>query len=338
MSRAEFMMVRRDGQPATPFYGEASSMDIRLPAGRRYLIGMDQSSKSTGIYVTDQDISFHFIGTIERNATNKYKFYDDLKFFVRRLIHERDIDAFVTERLLPANRGYSLPTLAELKGYINGWKVDIPELAMMSAERFSEMHPSTWKSVMMDKSKGKGRSNKKREIALDICDKFPELREYLNIVRPSSDHDGFDACGIIHGFRATRNLDGNDPDAVEKIAGIKDYTGDIMVYYRSLSFADATNPDILLEGFEYQAETYGRRFLSTDADENWYSNVKKAASTRAFTMTAVESPIHRAMLRWLFNMGEGDTPWIAYIVRKNVMLASQREMLAKYYHNEQITF
>ena len=175
MSSAVFCVCSKNIYPSIFRYGDITTIDIELPKDRVYMMSIDQSSKETGIYLTDLDCSFHLIGSVERKLQDKYRYYENIKLFLKRLVKDRKIGLFVMEDLPPVHRGWALPVLAEFKGIINSWRNsgEIPEFSAIPDDKWQKIMPSTWKSQVIDKSKGKNRFNVKREIALDLVDKFP---------------------------------------------------------------------------------------------------------------------------------------------------------------------
>lgn len=321
--------------PSKFIYGELTTLDVQLPDDRIYLMSIDQSSKETGIYLTDLDVSFHFIGTVERRLQDKYRYYEEIRLFLKRLLRGKTLGLFVREDLPPVNRGRALPVLGELVGILNSWRSsgDIPEFTNLPDDKWEKIMPSTWKSKIIDKSKGKGRFNKKREIASDLVDKFPELVDYFNSVKPSSDYDGFDACGILHGYIATHYS-----DTGAKIAGTKDFQGDIMVYCRSVSKEELSDRESLLEWFFPQEYDYGHKWLEMNTEASYYDNIRRAASKHPFVLTIVNDLLTSIALRWQHGIGMDSNPLLLYIVRKNIMKKSQLDKLEEVFHYEKVTW
>lgn len=337
----KFKLIFRDGKtPTQGFFGDTQQSSVKIqdlgfPKDKIYRIGIDQSSSATGIYVTDEENTFHLIGDIERGAQNKDRFFSDLRMFMMRMVQGTNLDLFVSEVVVQAMRTRALPVLAQLKGQINQWKFNIPEFEMLGEDGFDEIQAGTWKKHFYKKGKpGKNRFNTKREIALDIMDDYPELIEYFNICKPSSDYDGFDAFGVLQGYLKEHQIDGK----VRKIAGNKEFWGDIMIYYRVFDSVQSLTKETLLEGFEVQAEKYGANFAEEDPNISWYSNVRKAASSKKFMITRVQEPTHLMMVKWLMNIQANSFFVIAYICRKNVLSKIELEDLNSRYFNEYMTW
>lgn len=95
------------------------------------------------------------------------------------------------------NKRYTSTVLLELRGRVSEWMEEIPEFTQAT---FKSIYPQTWKSMIVDKTKGTGRSNDKAMIAEDICDILPEFNQFRTVYA-SRDYDGFDAFGILLGYR-----------------------------------------------------------------------------------------------------------------------------------------
>ena len=338
MSYGEFAFCSKNKESHF-WYGNLSTLPLHLPNDRAYYVGMDASSKEIGIYVTDKNFSFHFIGTVIRRGEDKHIFYEETRLFLKRLfLNKPEIALFVTEDVPPYNRGWALPVLAELKGFINSWRSsgDIPSLAEIPDRCWVKIMPSSWKSAVWDKSKGKGRFNKKVEIAKDLCDKFPELWYYFHRVRASSDYDGFDACGIVHGYLATHFSE----DGKEKIAGTKDFYGHVRIFCRSFSVEELKeNPSVVLEGFEIQQDMYPVEYMVMDTEKSFYANVRMAASKYPFCITTVDDVYNAIMLRWMFGIPLDGNQLALYILRDNIITEAQlRYLMQKFPYTEKVTW
>jgi hypothetical protein len=338
MGLATYCVALRNGSPAPVKVQDASMLNLQLTPDLVWRIAIDQSSKETGIYAIDAEGTQHVIINIARRAQEKERYYEELKFFLKRMVRGVKVEFFVREALPPiqnAKGNYSTPVLQSLIGRINAWRSPdiIPEFAAIEDKYWTSIMPGTWKKHMNDKSKGKNRVNKKREMALDILDRFPEFIHYFNYQNPSSDYDGFDACGILHGYLAER---GNG--TFERIVSAKEYRGDIYVFYRALSKQEATNRDSLLRGFEVQEHKFGVEALNMNPGGNLYDNVKMAATKFNFVLSAVSNETEELMLRIMFDMGLDDRTIYVYIVRKSAMGVAQLRDLKAHYPFECVTW
>lgn len=333
------VLVDRNGK-YMDYMGESDLMDLsiihnlELPKDRKYSLSLDQSSSCTGFYLTDTKTSFHLVGHIERRNQDKNKFFASLMYFVMRMIRDAELELFVTEKVNFARQTYALPVLAQLKGYINHWYIDIPELGALAPENRDDIAPPTWKKHFYDKSKKKGTFNNKREMAKSIMEVFPELQPYFNRVPQSSDYDGFDAVGILHGYRKEYRLG----DRVNQIGGSQEYQGNIMVYYRLATMEDISDRDKLMEGFELQLEQGITKNLKMNPEKSWYENVKMAATKYDFVLTVIEDPHVDLSLRWMLDLDQDDRTFLAYILKKTKISKGQLNLLSSLYKSEEVSW
>lgn len=338
MSVGNLMVIGRDGNYQR-YVGNLENIELSLPKGVVLRVSMDQSTKSTGIYITDQDINFHVIGDLTPGASERASFYRDMQIFVGNMLKGCEIDLFVTEQVPYIKGSSSSPYLQQLKGFINTWRAIMPSLAAMHSERFAEIHPGTWKKHVVNKKKGKGRHKVKKQIAEDILDIYPELLPYFRTINSSSDYDGFDAVGIMYGYLKDRDIGGSDQvNLVEKVGGSKDYSGNIKVFYKLLTYDEIKEVTPMMVGFDGFMEMYGDNFVKTDPNISWYDNVKKCATARKFTMCMVEEDKHRTMLQWLLNFKETKKYLIAFILRKNVIDSVSDETLTRNFMHEEVSW
>lgn len=339
MSYGRFLLIRRkDKRLLGKIEADLSQLEPKLPANRIYRIGIDQSTSNTGFYLTDQDCTFHFIGDMSPNGSERHRFYADMRSFISRLLDGRAVDLCAIEKPIPYGSGKRNKVLMELKKEINTWKGLIPAFRGLSADRYVDVDIGTWKKHMVNPKKGKGRTRSKSLMAEDMVEKFPELAPLLSFYSPSTDYDAFDAFGILQGHLVERNIGGSEDNYVEKIGGSKDFRGDIQVYYKLLSMEEISNVPYFLEGFEEVCEVFGTQFYASDQEISWYDNVKKAATAREFTMTAVESFKHRVMLQWLLGFPRTDKHLMAFIIRKNALPSVLEKDLSQKYLNELVTW
>lgn len=339
MAISRFMLFK-DGQYVKYIDGYAKNMSLNLlelglDNTEPFRISLDQSSSSTGIYATNKSRTFHLIGTIERDTTPLDMYKNTLFLFIRRMLDKCFVDLFVTESVLfQREKNRALPVLAQLKGFINGWRSQIPELQAMDEERFAEIAPAAWKKHVYNKEKGKGRFNKKAEIASDIVDIYPELKTYFDIVPKSSDYDAFDAVGILYGYEKEHRVDEN----LKRIVGTKDYHGDVYVFYKFLTPAEAGSRDIMIMDFELYEDKFGLNFAEPDAQDSWYGNIRMAVSAKRFTMSVVEDPMHKIALQWQFSTDLRSRVVLAFILRASEVTKSERTYLCGKYLHEFVTW
>jgi hypothetical protein len=148
--------------PPTP----SDLFSVILPRDKTYDIGLDQSSSCTGIAIRSVDGDLEMIVDVRNNSFNKNTFYRELKGVLRKLVNGRNIRLVVCEDPIPAKgKKYASTVLLELRGQISAWMEEIPEFNQAS---FNSLYPQSWKSLIVDKSKGKHRSNDKVLLPISV--------------------------------------------------------------------------------------------------------------------------------------------------------------------------
>lgn len=172
-------------------------VNLRLNPECKWQLGIDQSTSCTGIALRDLEGQFLILLDIKRDrALAREEYFRELHFFLKRIARGMTFTLVVNERPVPGKYRSSGDVLREFLGHLNEWIISIPELSLA---RHESIYPQTWKSLIVNKSKGKNRSNIKSEVALDVVDIYPDLQIYYNGYR-LTDYDSFDALGILEGF------------------------------------------------------------------------------------------------------------------------------------------
>lgn len=179
--------------PARP----CKEFNLTLRHGIPWYLGIDQSTSCTGIALMDGRGYFVLLLDVIRDKNAPIdEYYKDLRRLLVRLVKGQNIDLVANERPVPTDKKkYTRDVLTEFLGRLNSWIDDIEEFDNAQHE---QLFPQVWKSLVVDKSKGKNRSNIKSEVAQDLVDRFPEL-EYYYKFEHTKDYDAFDALGILVG-------------------------------------------------------------------------------------------------------------------------------------------
>lgn len=195
-----------------------NAFKLNLGTGRKWRFGIDPASRFTGIALVDDKEDIVILLDCKRDTIlTKEEFYDDLYRLLLRLAHGQEVKRVVNEK--PFVKGgfvRASEVLVALRGKIEEWSRTIPEFA---ASEFIQIPPSTWKSHVIDKSKGKGRFNAVGAVAEDLCDRFPLLQNYKDL-GISGDLDSFDALGAVIGYEDYAY----DENGNKRISGTKEKT------------------------------------------------------------------------------------------------------------------
>ena len=230
------------------------------------------------------------------------------------------------EKPVPKDVGsYTFRVLTELFGKLEVFLEFNPDLAKTELQ---SIYPQAWKSRIIDKSKGTGRINTKLCCAEDICDKKPLLKNYL-YNSPAKDLDGFDACGILLGYKKCAYTDNGTP----KIYGVVEKRHISRVYYRYVDISNVKTQEDFTEavfGFLGETVSYFQPKLKVYNSDNHYNllkNIKMASSTYSFTVTQLPNKVIEP-LRWNFEFEyDSNKVMFAYILRKRDFKKSDLNVL-----------
>lgn len=266
---------------------------LKLSSKYTYDIGIDQSSSCTGIAIRSTDKDIKVLIDVRRDCGDKPTFYRELKGILRGCIAGHKIREFTCEDPVPTKgKKYSSTVLLELRGRVSEWVESIPELENAHAD---SLYPQTWKSFIVDKSKGKNRSNNKFCIADDICDKVPEFRKYMNVYAPST-YDAFDAYGILDGYGMYAYTEDNLPLICGKIE--KQHRA--FVGFRYLPLEKLRDGSI--NDFMGNAVTiFKPKFLMFNERYNYFTNIRMASSNHDCSFTIVPDE-QLEVLKWKYDI------------------------------------
>jgi hypothetical protein len=336
----EFVFASRDGKVNTSDRGDPYNMKLQLPDGHIYHLALDQSTTCTGICITDSKFTFQFLCNFFRYGDSKEDYLRALKYFISTLISNQILMTFITEKVPPVKYSNSYGTLRELKGVITSWKGDIDELRALKNECFGDILPQVWKSKIVNKSKGKNRHKEKKLIADDICDIFPELRNFFN-TQSAKDYDAFDACGILHGYMRTHHTEDHlsskaPTNMAKQIGAEKTFTGHVMVFYKTLEVDDLSNPEIVMRDFEFVEAKVGLEVMALSSNHSLYNNYLMAVAKNDFVITYVEDMLDSLALRWQFDLGLNKKRIVCFILKKRILPDKLLKSLKEFYPYEEI--
>lgn len=320
-----------------PLYGKticirpASIESFRLSLTRdtSWKIGIDQSTSCTGIALKSTDNKFVILLDVHNDyRIDKQGYYRGLKYLLRRIVRDRDFRFIVNEKPIPSkNKRYARDVLMEFLGHLNEWIDDTPELRGI---RHEALYPQTWKSIVVDKSKGKHRSNIKYEVASDVVDLYPGLRGYFDTY-PFSDYDSFDALGILDGFEKYAF----DKSGNEMIHGSIEKRHNSFVCYDWVDRA-AIGENIekrlgeLLPCLKLRALVYNERY-------DFYTNVRMASSNYDAVITMLpDCELQKFQWRYNFDLQDKSKCLLAYVFRPGAMPRSMVSGLERIFEHQEV--
>ena len=288
---------------------------INLDEKEVWDIGIDQSTSCTGLTIMNAEETVAGTFDLHRDRSlDDRVFYRELKQFLTRLVANKKVRILVFEKPVPNPRFKSAQhVLYELKGRLEEWVYEIPELE--NAKIFDSIYPQTWKSLVMDKSAGKNRANKKIEIARDMIKLFPALREYGQAY-PYTDYDGFDSLGILTGFkRYAFNEVG-----MEQIHGTIEKRHTAVVYYftadKAMKFDEVFKA--AFGDLSVVTDLQGMKFLAYNLRYKFNENIRMASSGNYPVMTMLPPNTHD-YVKWEFNLDTENKNVFAFIFKKSAL-------------------
>lgn len=208
---------------------------------------------------------------------------------------DQQFDLVVNEKPVPKKCfAHARDTLLELLGRLNVWIEDTPEF---ENAQHGAVFPQTWKSQVMDKSKGKNRSNIKSEVASDLVDKYPELKYYYDFYH-TDDYDSFDSLGILDGYISYAFTS----DGYPQIHGSKEKRHASVVLYDWIDIDDSLS-------FEQNIETaigdnisiFQPYILRYNVKYSLHDNIRMASSNFGCVATLLPKS-ELAPFRWKFGI------------------------------------
>ena len=306
-----------------PAYEVCSTLNNALPKKSTYLIGLDQSTTCTGIYLTNKSKNLHILLDYARDGKDKHEYRRELRILLSTLLKGLTVELIVIEKPVPSKYRFAGDVLRELKGYVEGLKDIIPELYNA---KLDSIMPQSWKSKIVDKSKGKHRFNVKYEVATDICDRIPCIRPYLGACR-SADYDSFDAVGILHGYLAKCFNEKGERVAFGRV----ERTHKPIAFFKYLTPAELRDYDSLYKGLKFKQQENNPKVFSYNEDLSFYENIRMCSSNYPFSLIVLKDVKLYVMLAWYFNIDlVPGKVFVMFISREHAFTKSQLETVSNF--------
>jgi len=299
------------GVPVQPLGGFKLNLD-----GGEWDMGIDQSTSCTGICLERADGGCRILLDIARDRNlEACTYYRDLYRVLKMVACGCSFRMVIMEKPVPKNMMASR-VLQELKGRVEEWVGMIPEFKGAVVD---SLFQQTWKSYVVDKSKGKNRWKNKRCIAEDLSDRFPMVGRYLDTY-PFKDYDSFDACGILFGYRKYAFCDDGSP----KIHGTIEKRHRALVGYQWL---DASNPGGAIGCLGDFVRIKEPAVLNFNEKYNLYENIRMASSNNDFVLTVVPHGLLGGLM-WKYGVDPDDESkfMVMYVLRVGSFSAPEIRM------------
>ena len=303
--------------PARP----VEQFELNLTDDDVWLIGIDQSTSNTGIALMSTNAKFIILLDLHRDKKlEKRVFYRDFYFLLKRIVSGKKIKILVYEKPVPSKYKTAGNVLRELKGHLEEWIEIIPEFEGICVD---SLYPQTWKSLIINSTKGKDRFHDKIAVAEDLVDMFPALECYF-LTYPYSDYDSFEALGILLGYlSAAFDSNGN-----QMIFSTMEKTHISFVCYKEVCKRELEDPLFIQNLFGIAYGIFKPVFRSYNMHYNFYKNVRMASSSRVNTYTVIPRT-ELARFQWEYGIDPEDTEkvMLMFIFRRGDLSKSEGNTL-----------
>lgn len=254
------------------------NLDFGNKADLKWELGIDPASKYTGIALVDAETRFIILLDCIRDTREPMEqYFKDLYYLLKRLVNNKNIVRTINEKpFIVKGHGAANQVLLALKGKIESFVQDIPELR---ESEFIQIFVNTWKSRIINPSKGKNRYNAQGAVAEDLCDAFPGLLPYKEQCT-RGDLDAFDALGIVLGYR----LYAYTENGSKKICGDKEHSHKSLLGYKWIDVSDI-GPGLYQKIYGKMAIIFKPEFLVYNEDYSFSENVMMATTNNKAVVT-----------------------------------------------------
>ena len=297
------------------------NIDFGTKASFEWEIGIDPASKYTGIALVDSKTRIIILLDCIRDTREPMEqYYTDLYYLLKRLVHQRNIVRTIVEiPFIVKGHGVSNQVLLALKGKIESYVQDIPELL---ESEFIQIYPNTWKSRVVNPSKGKNRYNAPGTVAEDLCDVFPSLSVYRERCT-SGDLDAFDALGIVLGYR----LYAYNGDGSKKICGHKEHSHKSLLCYKWID-ADEIGAGLYQKIYGPMVSIFKPVFLTYNEEYSFSENVMMATTNNKAVVTIIpEEQLQTFQWKMGIDITEPNHVLLMFAFRKGKYTANEVEYL-----------
>lgn len=290
-----------------------------------YLVGIDQSTTCTGIYIRDVDGKIDLICDYHRMTDRVDDYVDQLLRLLEYFLRGKRVKLFVYEALPKGMK--ENPVLERLHKTVDGWRTSSPTFRELNSRTFGDIPPTMWKrhNYLGERERsGEQESHaftEKRTLAEDIVVAKPHLKDFLdNSI--SKDLDAFDAAGILEGYLLEHYVDGDIKAGKRKIGGEMHYYNNIFVMVKPFRYVsdDALLEQLKLEVGRYFPEWKKIPFLYWNRGESFYKNIRQAMNYFDIIYTVIEDDeeITPLKFRYNFNLRSDEKVYLVIAKSKDV--------------------
>lgn len=292
----------------------------------KWYMSLDPSTSCTGFYFINGNRDVHIILDYDRDNGDKYDFKRGIKNILNLMMMNVDMQGIVMEK--PLEHGYrrAAAVLYEFRGMLKEILIDMPELKNVN---IMDIHPMTWKSAIVDKSKGKNRINKKECIAEDLVDAMPFLKGHLERC-PSKDLDSFDAIGIFYGFFKKRLTEDGESLNFGEIE--PKHTTLVIPHYIDANKVERDNYYEFFLKFPVTVKNMGVRKTKYNHDYSFHKNMKFASSSCKNTIIVIDDVKTTLNLCWKLNVDyDSNKRWLLVVLKNSLGRESDMKTIRALY-------
>lgn len=267
-----------------------------LDRNKTYLMGIDQSTKCTGIFLRSEDYEDFILTEFPRGPMDKREYISEIRDFIYHITEGLTIKLIVRE--LPVANAYktSYGELEKLAGQID-YIIENGEYT--SKAKYGKVVNTAWKAQVVFKERSKYRGRDKYLTSKDICERFPKVGPMFKVSH--SGYDAFDAVGVLEGYIYKKYGRGNEITGELSLSRM-------IAYIIPFDTVDDVNkvlrPEMNVNGIDVK---------NYNSDLTLYENIKRC-TTEKWTVIDVNDLRARTALKW--RIGELNKSNIALLVFK----------------------
>lgn len=295
---------------------------IELP-DLEYLIGIDQSTTCTGIFIRDIDRTVEMVIDFHRMGDRVDDYINTLLLLLEWCMRGKRVKLFVYEALPKGMK--KNPVLEMLHKRIDKWRVSSHVFSKLDNTTFGDIPPVMWKkhNYLGDRRRSEMASNEfteKRTLAEDIVHVRPHFKEFLERSK-SIDLDAFDAIGILEGYIKEHYLEGNIKEDKRKIGGEMSYYHDILVAVQTYRAGSDLGKQLDEEVGRYFPRWREVPFLHWNTGESFYRNIRQAMNYHDFVITIIADTDEVVPLKFRYGIKVEDNELVYLVIAKSKEVA-----------------
>ncbi|VYU47591.1 hypothetical protein [Clostridium paraputrificum] len=266
-----------------------------------YDIGIDQSHSCTGICIQPVDGDDILILELDNKTLSLEHYRRTLKTILTKTLSKINIRYCVLEEPLPFISGNQNKALVTLKNDLISLFRDS---GYFNIKHFDLIKPQSWRKGLITKDNPYGPKTKLATVH-EIQKLYPVTKKFVPCYTHESGYDGFDACGIIIGYKQRHAV--NNDSSITKILGPRNTTKQGCAIYCYCDANDQTELQELIRAINSYTPNLGSPVVKIYNDEDILYGNQKMSLVDDFTITAVTTPVDivSVALKYKFTMEDG---------------------------------